>query len=66
MSFNNEELVIRGIAHFSEYEDVLRQMVYVNLDPDDLMHLEITVSINKKFEECSEDFLTEMLHEFCA
>ena len=66
VSFNNEELVIRGIAHFSEYEDVLRQMVYVNLDPDDLMHLEITVSINKKFEDCSEDFLTGMLHELCA
>lgn len=48
VSFNNEELVIRGIAHFSEYEDVLKQMVYVNLDPDDTLHLEISVSIFRK------------------
>lgn len=45
VSFNNEELVIRGIAHYSEYEDVLQQMVYVNLDPADTLHHEITVSI---------------------
>lgn len=48
VSFNNEELVIRGIAHFSEYEDVLKQMVYVNLDPDDTLHLEISVSNFRK------------------
>ena len=45
VSFNNEELVIRGIAHFSEYEDVLRQMVYVSLVPKDILHLEIYVSL---------------------
>lgn len=45
VSFNNEELVIRGIAHFSEYEEVLQQMVYVNLVPKDALHLEISVSI---------------------
>lgn len=44
VSFNNEELVIRGIAHFSEYEDVLQQMVYVSLAPKDVLHLEISVS----------------------
>lgn len=45
VSFNNEELVIRGIAHFSEYEDVLQQMVYVSLAPKDVLHLEISVSL---------------------
>lgn len=45
VSFNNEELVIRGIAHFSEYEEVLQQMVYVNLVPRDTLDLEISVSI---------------------
>lgn len=55
VSFNNEELVIRGIAHFSEYEDVLRQMVYVNLDPDDMMHLEITVTLSTLKGKCKSD-----------
>jgi len=44
VSFNNKELVIRGIAHFSEYEDVLRQMVYVNLAPSSTLHHEFSVS----------------------
>lgn len=46
VSFNKQELVIRGIAHFSEYEDVLRQMVYINLDPASNLHREFTVSIS--------------------
>lgn len=44
VSFNSKELVVRGIAHFSEYEDVLRQLVYVNLDPANTLHHEFTVS----------------------
>ena len=46
VSFNKKELVIRGIAHFSEYEDVLRQMVYINLDPASTLHREFTVSFS--------------------
>ena len=45
VSFNNKELVIRGIAHFSEYEDVLRQIVYIHLNPAYNLHREFTVSI---------------------
>ena len=45
VSFNNKELVIRGIAHFSEYEDVLRQIVYIKLDPPNNLHHEFAVSI---------------------
>ena len=45
VSFNNKELVIRGVAHFSEYEDVLRQVVYVNLVPASNLHHEFAVSI---------------------
>ena len=51
VSFNNKELVIRGIAHFSEYEDVLQQMVYVNLVPTDILHLEISVSLAINFDQ---------------
>lgn len=45
VSFNDKELVIRGIAHFSEYEDVLRQVFYINLNPADDLHHKFTVSI---------------------
>ena len=36
VSFNDEELVIRGIAHYSDYEEVLREMVYINFLPENL------------------------------
>lgn len=45
VSFNNKELILRGVAHFSEYEDVLRKVVYVNLNPASTLHHEFAVSM---------------------
>lgn len=44
VSFSRKEMIIRGVGHFSEYEDVLRQVVYINSNPDDAMDKRFTVS----------------------
>ncbi|XP_015759200.1 PREDICTED: LOW QUALITY PROTEIN: calsyntenin-1-like [Acropora digitifera] len=55
VSFNRKEMIIRGVGHFSEYEDVLRQVVYVNSNPDNTMDKRFTVAVSTLNGRCLSD-----------
>ena len=39
-----DQLVIRGVAHYSAYVELLRELTYLNLNPDGKTHHDFTVS----------------------
>lgn len=55
VSYTNKELVIRGVAHFSEYENVLRETVYSHQNPAYAMDHKFAVSVSTLNGRCLSD-----------
>lgn len=43
---DKDGVVITGVANYKTYEQLLKEMTYVNLNPDDKLHHTFTVSLN--------------------